>query len=252
MPPLPMANFDEYDTDQALEDLNVLLDNACDGDATAIKELESHLKEIETFIKDFGDKDEMDNIYVDIEYEIVELVNDADWREDEAGPNAIQNHDVLRLIYKYIASENENVEVLLACNPYIPEDVLKELMASEFYWEEDGTQQALARNRKEDWVLRQLAESDQEGVRYEVALNPHTPAEVLDSLVGDVGQCDWRVEEIKFGETSPYRGYIRWALIQNPNTSKEALVKIAEGQVTSISPETDEILQKMAKAFSQA
>jgi hypothetical protein len=60
------------------------------------------------------------------------------------------------------------------------------------------------------------------------------------------------VEEIKFGETSPYRGYIRWALIQNPNTSKEALVKIAEGQVPSISPETDEILQKMAKAFSQA
>jgi hypothetical protein len=247
-----MANFDDYDTDQALEDLNVLLDNACDGDATAIEELESHLKEIGTFIKDYSDKDEMDNIYVDIEYEIVELVNDADWREDESGPNAIQNHDVLRLIYKYIAAENENVEVLLACNPHIPEDVLKELMASEFYWEEDGTQQALARNRKEDWVLRQLAGSDQDGVRYEVALNPHTPAEVLDSLAGDVGQCDWRVGEIKFGETSPYRGFIRWALIQNPGASKEALVKIAEGQVPSISPEVDEILQKMAKAFSQA
>lgn len=247
-----MANFDDYDTDQALEDLNVLLDNACDGDGTAIKELESHLKEIDTFIKDFSDKDAMDNIYVDIEYEIVELVNDADWREDETGPNAIQNHDVLRLIYKYIASENENVEVLLACNPYIPEDVLKELMVSEFYWEEDGTQQALARNRKEAWVLRELAQSEQDGVRYEVALNPHTPTEVLDSLAGDVGQCDWRVEEIKFGEKSPYRGHVRWAVIQNPNVSKETLKRIAAGDVPEIYSDVDVILQKMAKAFSQA
>jgi predicted transcriptional regulator len=85
--------------------------------------------------------------------------------------------------------------------------------------------------------------------RYEVALNDATPASILEKLIQDIGQCDWRVEEIKFGEVSPYRGFIRWAVIQNQNTPQSTLEKVVAGKLPEIDPNVDSILKTIAKAF---
>ncbi len=97
--------------------------------------------------------------------------------------------------------------------------------------------------------MEQLAQSDQEMTRYEVALNDATPSSVLEQLIQDTGQCDWRVEEIKFGEVSPYRGFIRWAVIQNQNTPRSTLEEVVAGNLPTIDSDVDSILKNIAKAF---
>ena len=241
-----MSDFDEeYEVDELL----TLLQDATSCDTSDLEVLEEQLIKIQHYINDLSEEGEYSEMLIDLEDEISRILNDADFREDLTGPDATSCEELLRLVSKYLAEDNVNLQVVLACNPHIPEDVLKLLLESEEYWEEDGTQQALGRNRSEAWVLEKLAKSDQPMARYEVALNSSTPTKVLEDLVQDIGRCDWRVEEIKFGEVSPFRGLIRWAVIQNPNTSKETLRQVIDGVLPSIDKESDEILSKLAQEF---
>jgi hypothetical protein len=239
-----MSDFDE---EFEVNELITLLQNATTCNKADLQALEEQCIKIQEYVNELSDQGEDSEILIDLEDDISRILNDAYFRQDSPGPNATKCEELLRLVYKYIAEENVNVQVVLACNPHIPQDILELLMQSEEYWEEDGTQQALARNRKESWVLEKLAKSDQDTARYEVALNPSTPTAVLAELVTDTQRCNWQVQEIKFGEVSQLRGLIRWAVIQNPKTSKESLKQVLDGGLPSIDKESDEILVKLAR-----
>ena len=84
---------------------------------------------------------------------------------------------------------------------------------------------------------------------YEVALNESTPPKILDLLISDTASCDWRVEESKFGGVSAFRGYIRWAVIQNPSTEKDTLMRMVDNELLPLDKEIDEILRKVTLEF---
>lgn len=241
-----MSDFDDVDEESLRENLIELVIEAKSGEQEDLKNLENYLTHINNYIKHLGESGEYTKVLIDLEEDFADILNDAKFRQNSVGPSATQCEGLLRLIYNYIAVENVNTQVLLACNPFIPMDILEELILSEDYWEEDGTQQTLARTRTDSWALEKLSQSTQEMTRYEVAFNTSTPPEILEELVGDRGQCNWRVEEIKFGEVSKYRSFIRWAVIQNPNTPKAALHKVVNGNVPPLNPDADVALQKIA------
>jgi hypothetical protein len=237
----------EFEEEFEVNELMTLLQDATSCVEADLRALEEQLIKIQEYVNELSDEGEYSEILIDLEDDISRILNDAYFREDTPGPHATKCEELLRLVYHYIAEENVNVQVVLACNPFIPQDILELLLQSEEYWEEDGTQQALGRNREEAWVLEKLAKSDQPMARYEVALNSSTPTAVLAELVADTERCDWRVEEIKFGEVSPFRGLIRWAVIQNPNTSKESLQQVVDGGLPVIDQESDDVLVKLAR-----
>lgn len=241
-----MSDFNDVDEESLRENLIELVIEAKSCKPDDLRSLENYLIHIKSYTEHLGESGESTEVLIDLEEDLAEILNDANFREDSVGPNATQCEDLLRLIYNYIAIDNVNSQVLLACNPFIPMDLLEELILSEDYWEEDGTQQALARTRTDPWTLEKLSQSTQEMTRYEVAFNTSTPPEILEELVGDRGQCNWQVEEIKFGEVSKYRGFIRWAVIQNHNTPKVALYQVVNGNVPPLNPDTDVALQKIA------
>ena len=244
-----IVNLEDFNEDEARDKLLKLMVLAKNCHQQDLDMLEKHLEFIREHIEHSSDEGVHTGILFDVEDDVAEIINDSNFREDRVGLKATKCETLLRLVHKYLAKDDPNIEVILACNPFIPTDVLNDLIISESYWEEDGTQQALARNRKDVWILEQLAQSDQEMTRYEVALNDATPASILEKLIQDIGQCDWRVEEIKFGEVSPYRGFIRWAVIQNQNTPQSTLEKVVAGNLPEIDPDVDSILKKIAKAF---
>ena len=242
-----MNEFKDADEESIRENLINLVKEGKSCKANDLKKLEDYLTNIKSYMERIEESGEYTEVLIDLEDDLAEILNDANFRQDSIGQNATMCEELLRIIYNYIAIDNLNTQVLLACNPFIPMDILKELMVSEEYWEEDGTQQALARNRKEPWILEKLSQSDQEMTRYEVAFNSSTPAEILEYLVEDTGQCDWRVEEIKFGEVTKFQGFIRWAVIQNQNTPKATLQKVIDGNVPALDPDVDVALKKLAE-----
>lgn len=244
-----MSDFDDVDEESLRENLIELVIEAKSGEQEDLKNLESYLTYIKNYIKHLGELGQYTEVLLDLDEDFADILNDAKFRQNSVGPSATQCEDLFRLIYNYIAVENVNTQVILACNPFVPMDILEELILSEEYWEEDGTQQALARNTKDSWVLEKLSKSTQEVTRYEVAFNTSAPPEILEALVGDTGQCNWQVEEIKFGEVSKYRSFIRWAVIQNPNAPEMALQKVIDGTVPSLNLDADVALQKFATQF---
>jgi len=244
-----MAKFENFDEEGARDQLFKLMVSVKSCHKHDLDALEEHLECIKDYIEYSSNEGNYTEMLIDIEDQVAEIINDSNFREDRVGLKVTKCEILLRLVHKYLGEDDPNVEVILACNPYIPKDVLDELIVSESYWEEDGTQQALARNRKEVWILEQLADSGQEMTRYEVALNDATPSNILEKLIHDTGQCDWRVEEIKFGEVSSYRSFIRWAVIQNPNTPKSALEKVFAGNLPELHPDVDSTLKRIARAF---
>jgi hypothetical protein len=246
---IEIVNLGDFNEDEARDKLLKLMVLAKNCNQQDLGALEMHLEQIREHSEDSIDEGVHTGILFDVEDDVAQIINDSNFREDRVGLNATKCEELLRLVHKYLGKDDPNIEVVLACNPFIPADVLNDLIISESFWEEDGTQQALARNRKEVWILEQLAQSDQEMTRYEVALNDATPSSVLEQLIQDTGQCDWRVEEIKFGEVSPYRGFIRWAVIQNQNTPRSTLEEVVAGNLPTIDSDVDSILKNIAKAF---
>ena len=52
---------------------------------------------------------------IDIEDEVAEIINDSNFREDKVGLDATKCEVLLRMVYKYLAVDDPNIEVVLAC-----------------------------------------------------------------------------------------------------------------------------------------
>jgi len=239
----------EFDEELELEKSMSLLGHATlNPSETNINKLEKQLIKVSKYLKKCEKDEEYSEMLVDTEEEVSKFLNDSWFRSDQIGEKVCTNEKILDLVYEYLAKDNENIEVVLATNPYISKNLLENLLNSNFSWEEDGTQQVLARNRKEAGTLQKLSEVDDWNVQHAVAMNSNTPADVLEHLVTSTGQCNFQVEEFLFGEVSPYKGFVRWACLENPNISKVAIEKVLKGELESLGTEIDEIILNIAKS----
>lgn len=205
--------------DELLEKLRAA--GGCDVDA--LDALRTFLQQLDGLVSD-DDEDDLDAFLEDCEDELSLALNDAEWRADSIGESATRCGDLLDLVYQHLVRFNENIEVILATNPYISPALIDKLSQSQYAWEEDGTTQALARNTSNEQVLAQLSTCDDSSTRYDVASNPHTPAEVLARLAQDVDISNslWFIGR---GLDS----FIQVAVVNNPATPTETLAEIASG-----------------------
>jgi hypothetical protein len=207
--------------DEFRDQLTELFEGIRDGENLTVK-LEACLKAIT--------KDEPEEFYVDMHEDFSLWINDAEWRGDYVGDEAIQNGKVFELVYKYACPFNEDLEVVLASSPYCPQSVLKSLLDSTYMWEEDGTTQALARTQSDPKVLHKLATNEDGSTRFYVADNPSTSAPSLDLLSADNGISESLSYMYNYGDDPDRfsRTYIRYAVAQNPNTSVETLERMLD------------------------
>jgi hypothetical protein len=218
---------DSLDEDAAIEKLLALVKEARSCDMGSLSLLEEHLKGIRKYVMALEADSQHTEMMTDLEYELSEILNDSDWRE-ASGPDASKCSELFALIMTYCCPLNENIEVVLALNSHIPTSVIEKLEESNFFWEEDGTTQALARTTTNRELLRRLANSKENSTRFEVAANVNTPSDVLAELVKDAGFSDsyWFC----------HRGFpvslIQYAVVTNPNTAAETLIEVIAGKHT--------------------
>lgn len=240
-----MSDFDEEEELSQL--LNLITETAENYTNGGLQVLENALKRVHAYILAIEDEGEYQEIYVDIEFELAPILNGSDFRADCVTESAITDSQFLDLIYTYIAVHNENVEVVLATNPYISEDLKWKLAKSTFEWEEDGTRLALARNHSDQKLLAYLASEGNFNVRHQVALNPSTPPEVLENIAHDTAQCNFQMEEYLFGEVTSYKGFARWCVANNPSTDRSTLQKILHHEFEQINPEAEKLLEEICR-----
>jgi Asp-tRNA(Asn)/Glu-tRNA(Gln) amidotransferase C subunit len=241
-------NIDEFEEEVERERLIELLELATLGSENLnLKKLEKQLKRIDSYLQQMEDEGEDSEFYVDIAFDISPILNGVEFRTDEVSEDAIKSPEILSMVEKYVASRDENVEVVLATNPHLSEELKWSLAASEYEWEEDGTREALARNQDDPKLLEYLAEVGNVNVKHQVALNTLTPASVLDRLAEETEQCNFQMEECLFGELSTFRGYARWCVAQNPNTDTATLQRIIGNQLVSLGAEADGVIAQVAK-----
>lgn len=239
------ANFeDEVQPEKLLSQLQKAV---VDPTTTNIQELEELLRTIDAFIQESEDNGEYNDFYEDIHLYAAPILNGVEFRDDTVVDDATSNIQVLQLVSDYIATRDENVEVILATNPHISEALKWHLAESEFEWEEDGTREALARNQNDPKLLAYLARVGNTNVRHQVALNHNTPADVLDKLVEDIDQCNFQMEECLFGELTAFRGFARWCVAQNPNTDLSTIKRILNNELDPLGAEADEEIYRVAK-----
>jgi len=182
-----------------------------------------------------------------------EVINDSMWRSDGIGSNAITNAKILQDLFPVLTSINQDCEIVFAMNPHTPADIIEILCNSSYEWEEEGTTSALARNTSDVEILRKLSKSADPSTRFSVAGNIHTPLDILETLATDEG-FSGHMEYISFdggwhGQVSIELDYIRcsikYAVIENPNTSVEILKRIAMSERNFETPTWDEMNRVM-------
>ena len=208
---------------------------------------EGSINNLDNLLKEIVKNDETDEAFIDTEDLFSDFINDDSFRSDDTGPNAITDPEVFRIVYKY-CDLNENIEVVLATSPHCPKDIIDKLAESEFEWEEDGTKQALARNQKDENLLRELATADP-STRYCVAGNPHTPLDVLEMLSKDTeySYSESYVWDSRYSELGPESVLIRYAVVNNPNCS----LQILESMKIDTSASKDKDLQSLSKILDK-
>lgn len=214
----------DLDTDQLLETVLGKVRAAASCNESALQELKTLLEGIDE--ANSNDEDLLDWCE-EAEEEFNLILNDAEWRSAHVGPKATQCPELLILIFDYVVKYNENLEVVLASNPFIPEDLSQKLANSDFRWEEDGTTQTLARNTPREAVLRLLAESQDNSTRYAVAANEFTPPDVLALLARDVDISD--SQWLTTGGN--HMSFIQAAVVRNPQTGSDILHAFAAQQM---------------------
>lgn len=211
------------DVDGLFDELLQKLQAAGGCDVDALDTLRTFLQQLDRLVSE-ADEDDLDTFLEDSEDELSLALNDAEWRADSIGESATHCGDLLDLVYRHLVRFNENIEVILATNPYISPALIDKLAQSQYAWEEDGTTQALARNTSNEQVLAQLSTSDDNSTRYDVASNPHTPAEVLARLAQDVD-----ISNSRWFIGRGLDSFIQVAVVNNPATPTETLAQIASG-----------------------
>ena len=237
------SNFDEKIHPELL--LDHLQRTVLDPTKANIQALEELLKRIDEYIQD--SEDYLEDFYQDFHVFASPILNGVEFRDDIVSDYATDSIEVLQLVSDYIVKSDENVEIILATNPHISENLKWNLAESEFEWEEDGTREALARNQNDPKLLSYLASVGNTNVRHQVALNHTTPAEVLDKLIEDTEQCNFQMEESLFGELTPYRGFARWCVAQNPSTDLATLKRILSNELDSLGSEADDEIARVVR-----
>jgi len=205
---------------------------------------EGSIENLDKLLKEISEIDESEEVFIDTEDLFAQFINDSGYfRNDETGPRAMTDPEIFRVVYKY-CEFNENIEVVLATSPFCPQDVINKLAESEFEWEEDGTKQALARNQKDENLLRKLA-SEGPSTRYCVAGNSHTPIDVLERLSKDneYSYSESYVWDSRYSDLGPESVLIRYAVIHNPNCTLEIL----NSMKNDISSSKEKELQNLSK-----
>jgi hypothetical protein len=207
------------------EGIKSVIDSNCD--AGTLKELESNAEKLFTYYKnnDFDIDYEVEVALLDYDKcdEISRLVNDSSW--DGRGENPTDCVSLLEIIFKYICPLAPSFEIILACNPNTPIEILRELAKSNFWDEEHATTQSIAEYTFDSDLLELLSSSPHGATKWYVAQNQATSSQTLDKLASDSGYVGYMRSN---GESS-YDIFVQCNVIDNPNTSIEALKKIADG-----------------------
>jgi hypothetical protein len=153
-------------------------------------------------------------------------VNDALLR-NEVGENALNSPAFFQKIYETFCIEDNVFQFLLAANSSTPVEILKKLLDSNYQTEEHSPQQIIALTTSDKKILENLSTSKYNCVRWFVASNPHTPAEILTTLASDPDICDYQFNN---GEDSE-EIFIMWAVLMNPSTPLKVIKDIAKGKI---------------------
>ena len=215
-------DYKSIDIDYESEELNdlvfALIRSASSCDQRALDDLETLMNRVIRKIR----ADELEPMevetFIDLEDELSLILNDTGFRSEDAGPNATNCERLLEIVYKKLVPFNENFEVVLALNPFLPGAIVEKLIKSEFYWEEDGTTQALARATSNPAILQKLSKSKNNSTRYEVAANPSCPSDILEKLAHDVEISDsfWYCN-------NGMESFIQVAVVRNINTPRPVI-----------------------------
>jgi hypothetical protein len=235
------------DPEEAIGQIVEVIDGIKSGEANS-----SALKKL--LVKYDAKFEDPSDLYCDSFEIFSEAINDDEFRADGVGDNPVTDPEVLRLVYEYCCPGDENIEVILATSPYCPEDLLDKLAESDYSWEEDGTTQALARNQSESNLMNKLSKSQDPATRYFVAINPATELDILFNLANEPlsennGWCDSYLYTGMFQDEIE-KNTIKYAVLNNPNASKEllsAMLKEIEESIVLLETENDFLKSVYAK-----
>jgi hypothetical protein len=183
--------------------------------------------------------------------EVNEIINDHSWRSDLIGEKALKDQEILRDLFEILLPFDENIEVVFATNPYTPEDVLVKLCSSTFTWEEDSTTSALARNTKDQNILKQLLLVADESTKFSIAGNLNTPMEVLETLADDEGFSHHKLYWAHADGLEIFQCSIKYSVLHNPKTPFALIEKFASGEI-EFKNNPFEDLEKINSGFKNA
>ena len=219
------VNTKDFDEELAVRELLNLMKKAKTCDKGVLAALEVNLKKLKEY--SLAQEKEMGyaEVLLDLEDQFAKILNGAGLHE-KTTKNANKCAELFELVFKYCCPLNENIEVVLAQNEFIPLSIVKKLEKSTYSWEWEGTTQVLARITTDANLLKRLAKSKENSTRYEVAANKSTSPEVLSKLVKD---CDIS-NSLWYCNTGFPTSLIQYAVISNPSTPKEILHEVISGK----------------------
>jgi hypothetical protein len=211
--------------EEVLEGIRIVVESSCDPGN--LKELENNAIKLFAY---YGEN----NFEIDYEvevallgydplYEISELINDCPL--DGIGDNPTDCVELLEIIFKYIYPLESGFGIILACNPHTPIEILRKLIDSDFEDGEKCTTQSLAEYTSDSELLDLLSSKSHGATKWMVARNSATSTKTLDKLASD---SDYAGYMLSNGEKDSGI-FVQCNVIDNPNTSIEALEKIADG-----------------------
>lgn len=208
------VNTENFDEELVVKELLDLMKKAKTCDKGVLATLEVNLKKLKTHSRAQEIEMGYTEVLLDLEDDFAKILNGNKCAE------------LFELVFKYCCPINENIEVVLAGNEFIPLSIVKKLEKSTYSWESEGTTQTLARITTDSNLLTRLAKSKENSTRYEVAANKSTPPEVLSKLVKDydISNSFW------YCNNGFPTSLIQYAVISNPSTSEEILHEVISGK----------------------
>ena len=145
---------------------------------------------------------------------------------------AVNAPEFIRLLHRKLAALEPRVDVVLAGNPLIPDDLAQDLAKSEYQEEEHGTAQRLAECTHNPKLLAQLSLSNNRSVRFSVAENANTLPLTLHRLAADPDISDIRFYCADSDGDSIADFLTMFAVLRNHNCDDTILEQFACGSMT--------------------
>jgi hypothetical protein len=219
------VNTENFDEELAVKQLLDLMKKAKTCDKDALTALEENLKKLKAYSRVQETENGYTEILLDLEDQFAKILNGAGLHK-KTTKNANKCAELFELVFKYCCPLNENIEVVLAGNEFIPLSIVKKLEKSTYNWESEGTTQTLARITTDSSLLQRLARSKENSTRYEVAANKSTSPEVLAKLAKDYDISD----SLWYCNIGFPTALIQYAVISNPSTPQEILHEVISGK----------------------